>query len=115
MVASLSGESEIDHAAPRRLSNVIGSPGHLHRQTRRNRPATPLIFGRGLTIESVIPIDDAIVYQTPTLLSLNGGDFQIGDFGPTKIAEVDLQTAGNGSLSLIFGQSSWTIPRSPRR
>jgi hypothetical protein len=38
------------------------------------------------------------------LLSLNGGDFQIGDLGPTKIAEVDVQTAGNGSLSLIFGQ-----------
>jgi hypothetical protein len=59
---------------------------------------------QGLTIESAIPLGDVIVNQTPTLLSLNGGDFQIGDLGPTKIAEVDVQTTGDGSLSLIFGQ-----------
>jgi hypothetical protein len=58
----------------------------------------------GLTIESAIPLGDVIVNQTPTLLSMNGGDFQIGDLGPTKIAEVDVQTAGDGSLSLTFGQ-----------
>jgi len=58
----------------------------------------------GLTIESVVPLGDVTVNQTPTLLSMNGGDFKIGDLGPTKIADVDVQTTGDGSLSLIFGQ-----------
>jgi hypothetical protein len=58
----------------------------------------------GLTIESATPLGDVTVNQTSTLLSLNGGDFKIGDLGPTKIAEVDVQTTGDGSLSLIFGQ-----------
>ena len=57
-----------------------------------------------LTIDSVIPLGDVIVSQTPALLSMNGGDFKIGDLGPTKIADVDVQTTGDGFLWLIFGQ-----------
>jgi hypothetical protein len=58
----------------------------------------------GLSIGAAAPLGDVIVNQSPTLLSMNGGDFQVGDLGPTKIADVDVQTTGNGSLSLIFGQ-----------
>jgi hypothetical protein len=58
----------------------------------------------GLSIDSAVPLGDVIVNQTQTLLNMNGGDFQMGDLGPTKIADVDVQATGDGSLSLTFGQ-----------
>ena len=36
--------------------------------------------------------------------TVNGGDFHMGGLGPTKIADVDVQTSGEGLLSLIFGE-----------
>jgi hypothetical protein len=58
----------------------------------------------GVSIGPVVPLGDVIVNQTPTLLDMNGGDFHLGELGPTKIADVDVQTSGDGLLSLIFGQ-----------
>ncbi len=59
----------------------------------------------GLTITSVLPVGDVVVNQTAILLSMNGGDFQKGDLGPTKLADIEVQTTGDGSLSLVFGQT----------
>ncbi len=65
-----------------------------------------LLFGASdtLTINSVAPLGDVVVNHEPTRLSMNGGNFQTGRIGPTKIADVDVQTTGDGFFVLGIGQ-----------
>lgn len=58
----------------------------------------------GLEVSSVDPVGDVVVNHTPTALRMNGGEFRRGDLGPIKIADIEVQTNGSGSLSLSFGQ-----------
>jgi len=60
-------------------------------------------FG-GITIDSVAPVGDVIVNQTPALLSMNGGNSESGDLGPTKLADIEVQSNGDGAVTLSFGQ-----------
>ncbi|MHA7839683.1 MAG: hypothetical protein ACX98W_19635 [bacterium] len=58
----------------------------------------------GLTIEAVSPAEEVVVNRTATALHMNGGNFIDGDLGPTKIADVQVQSNGEGTLAIIFGQ-----------
>jgi hypothetical protein len=58
----------------------------------------------GIAIDSIAPVGDVIVDQAPTLLSMNGGNFQSGDLGPTKLADIEVESNGDGVVALIFGQ-----------
>jgi hypothetical protein len=59
----------------------------------------------GLTILSYSAVGDVIAKQTLNLLSLNGGDFAVGSLGPTKLAEIEVDTAAGGALVLTSGQT----------
>lgn len=55
-------------------------------------------------IDSVFPVGSVVMKKTPTSLSMNGGQVQSGDLGPTKLADVEVQSEGGGNVTLYFGQ-----------
>jgi len=61
--------------------------------------------GTGVNLQSFTPADPDILFNlTANRIDLIGGDFQVGDLGPTKLGDLVIDGPEGGTLDLTLGE-----------